>query len=66
MSGAVTVDECGEGEEVEGLVECLPGIRAAVLADDLLVEPVRAGNLTEWGKAYRDSWFPRRRKTSLG
>ena len=47
MSGWVTVDERGEGEEVEGLVKGFPGIRAAVLADDLLVEAIGAGNLTE-------------------
>jgi hypothetical protein len=61
-----TVDECGEGEEVEGLIEGLPGVGAAVLADDLLVEAVGAGDLAAWGRAYRDSWLPRRRKTSSG
>jgi hypothetical protein len=37
-----TVDDCAEREEVEGLIEDLPNIGAAVFPHNLLVEAVSA------------------------
>lgn len=40
-----SVDECSEGQVVEGVVEVLPGRGAAVLLDDFVVEAVDCGDL---------------------
>jgi hypothetical protein len=42
MGEGVTINEGGDWEEVEGLVESLPGIGTTVLANDLLVEAIGA------------------------